>query len=101
LIERGLANEENKALCGSFGAIWPLDLELLHPGHDGADEVDVEDGVDVDQVEGHRNGQKAKAIDSRHGVRFSVLIFLRCSVRAGNAWALGYPRLGLFCALIT
>jgi hypothetical protein len=26
-------------------------------------------------VEGHRNGQKAKAIDSRHGVRFSVLVF--------------------------
>lgn len=51
----GLTNEENQALCGSFDAIWPHDFEFAHPGHDRADEVDVEDGVYVGQVEGHRN----------------------------------------------
>lgn len=37
-----------------------------HPTHNGTDEVDIEDGINVHNMEHDGNAQKAKAPESRH-----------------------------------
>lgn len=43
-----------------------LNAMEAHPCHDGADKVDVEYGINVDQMKDHGRGQKAEARKSRH-----------------------------------
>lgn len=40
-----------------------------HARDNWTDKINVEDGVYVDQMKDHSNGQKAKSIDSRHVVQ--------------------------------
>jgi len=48
-----LTNEQHQSLCGWICALHP---ELAHPSNNGTDEVDVEDGPGVDEVEDDDHG---------------------------------------------
>jgi hypothetical protein len=49
-------NEKNQTLCRGFNALWPFHLKLSHSRDNGTDEIDIEYGEDVDQMESECNG---------------------------------------------
>jgi len=60
-------NIKNQTLCRGFYTLWPFHFELAHAGDNGTDKVDIKYREYIYQVEGERNGQKAKAVNSSHG----------------------------------
>lgn len=62
-----LTNIKYESACGCLYWRRPFHLEFSHARNDGADEVDIEDRVEIDQMEDNGNGQKAEAIDDSHG----------------------------------
>lgn len=59
-------NKQHQSLRRWLNALNPI---LPHPADYGANEVNVEDGPGVDEVEDHGNGQEAKATEPSHGGR--------------------------------
>lgn len=59
-------NKKDQSIGGSLGVSWALHLEQSHAGHDGTDEVNVEDGSYVYQVKDHGQGQESKSWETRH-----------------------------------
>lgn len=50
-------NEQDEAISRWHRArFFPLELEKLHAGYDGANEVDVKDRKEINQVKGHGEG---------------------------------------------
>jgi len=57
-------DEKDEALCGRRMVGYVM---LPHSSHNGAREVGVKDGVDVDQMKNHCHGQEAIATEAGHG----------------------------------
>ena len=60
---------------------WSVDTKGPHASDDWTDEVDVEDGEEVDDVEDDGQGEEAHAPETRHGrlrvgVKRSVVVVL-------------------------
>lgn len=54
---------QDQSFCGGF---WRIDAMTSHPTYNGTDKVDVEDGIDINNVKHDCNAQKAHAPESRH-----------------------------------
>jgi len=61
----GLTNNQKQSLCRGFSNVCG---KRPHASYNGTNKVDVEDGLDIDQVEDDSNGQEARAAKSRHSV---------------------------------
>lgn len=62
-------DEKDKPVSWGSCSLWPPDAEQVHTAHNGADKVNVEDGVYVDQVKDDGNRQEAEATDASHDER--------------------------------
>jgi hypothetical protein len=49
------------------GSLWRIDTKWPHASDDWTDEVNVEDGEEVDNVEDDGQGKEAHAPETRHG----------------------------------
>jgi len=56
-------DKEDESLCGCF---FNRHTVLFHATHNGADEVDVEDGIDVDQMKDDCYPQEPQAPETSH-----------------------------------
>jgi hypothetical protein len=65
---RSLTNEQHKSIRRGFGRLrWALDTKELHARDNRADEVNVENGQDINQMKSNSNGHEANATRAGHG----------------------------------
>lgn len=63
---KSITHKENKSLGWSLDTIASVHCERPHTTDNRADEIDVEDGVDVYYVEHHRNAQEPEPTKAGH-----------------------------------
>lgn len=61
-----VAHEEDKSLGWSLATITSIYGEWPHTTDNGADEINVEDGVNVYHVEDHRDAQETEPTEAGH-----------------------------------
>lgn len=66
--------------------MWALDTKELHARDNWTDEVDVENGQDIYQMESDRNGHEANATRASHGEAMANSKHLIVDVNGSNIW---------------
>lgn len=66
ISSQSVSNKQNKPLGGSFETTGSFDTKGSHATDNGADEVNVENGVDVYQVEYNGYREESEPAETRH-----------------------------------
>jgi len=54
--EDRFTNKEDKSVRWGSYVVWPCNLKLTHPRHDGTDKIDIKYRVDVDNMKSYGYG---------------------------------------------
>lgn len=66
ISSQSVSDEQNKPLSGSFDTVGAFDAKGSHATDNGADEVNVENGVDVYQMERDGYREESEPAETRH-----------------------------------